>query len=631
MRAGVVSTDPEHGEALATVLRRYEHRAEVVGMEEALERVQREELEVVLLDLAALHDSVGLVRRLREAAGVRELWVVGLVDPEAQREGLRSVRESQVDDFVLWPGEEALLEARLRIGAGRLEAARLRRDARFPTDFQDLVDRLPALVFVVTLEGLLLHVNPEALRALGYERAQQLVGSRADALIPKEDRPALALRAALLAAGEQPSVRELQLRHFSGRHLDVQLLTFPLHFRGQEAFVCVGRDLTARREQQAQQLTHERLAGVGILAAGLAHEINNPLAYLLSNLTFVRDELTPAPGAPPRTASREVLEALDEAQQGAQRVAHIVSSLRTFSAQNAQALGPVDLREALEVALRLAGNELRSRARIVRDFRDVPPAWGNAGRLTQVFFNLLVNAAQAIAPGDAERHSVQVSLTSPAEGWVSASVRDSGSGIAPEHLGRLFVPFFTTRPAGQGTGLGLSICYNLVKELGGEIRVRSVVGHGSTFEVLLPCAPASQRVPPPAPEPAAPERRASVLLVDDDVLVGRAFERLLRPYHDVLSFQRARPALDWLRTGAAVDVLFCDLTLPDMGGLELFDALSRARPELVSRLVVVTGGDFTQQARAFVEVLSQRRLEKPFERDQVLALIRQVRAGAYQT
>jgi CheY-like chemotaxis protein len=392
--------------------------------------------------------------------------------------------------------------------------------------------------------------------------------------------------------------------------------------------------VTETRARHAQQLTQDWLAGVGTLAAGVAHELNNPTAYVASNLAFALEELAPLRrGEPlPERCAPEVLEALDEAREGAGQISRIVHDLRTFTREHQDARGPVDVKEVLEVALRLTERELHHRARVVRE--DAPgalSAWGNAGQLAQVLVQLLLNAAQALPEGEAERHAVHVAARGEPEGWVSVSVRDTGHGIPQEHLSRLFTPFFTTRAPGQGQGLGLFISHNLVKGMGGSIRVRSTPGQGSTFQVLVPCTP-TPTAPLPAAEPAGPEPRSRLLLLDDDARVCKAFERLLRPYHDVTTFQRAHAALEWLRAGAPVDVLFCDLALPDMSGLELYRALLQLRPELLARVVLVTGGANAPAARALLDTIAQRRLDKPFERDQVLQRVREVRGGArYQT
>jgi len=245
-------------------------------------------------------------------------------------------------------------------------------------------------------------------------------------------------------------------------------------------------ELQATRER----LVHaEKMAAVGTLAAGVGHEINNPLAFIISNLNFASEEV--------REASRqegkgerwgEVEQALGEALQGADRVRRIVQDLRTFSRLAPTHRGRVELHAVLDSALSVADGQIRPRARVVKDYGAVPPVLVDEKRLGQVFLNLLMNAAQAIPEGHPQANELRVTTRQDERGRAVVSVRDTGTGITPEVLPRIFEPFFTTKPVGVGTGLGLSICHTYVQAMGGEIRVQSELGHGATFEVVLPPA-----------------------------------------------------------------------------------------------------------------------------------------------
>jgi signal transduction histidine kinase len=248
-----------------------------------------------------------------------------------------------------------------------------------------------------------------------------------------------------------------------------------------------------REAMQANLERAERLASLGTLAAGVAHEINNPLAYVLTNLEYALSRLAEA-GAP-----REDLEALAEARDGAARVRDVVRGLRAFSRPGAGRRGPADAGAELQAALRLASNEIRRRARLETSLQPVP--WVVAGdhELGQVFVNLLLNAAQAIPEGHAGENVIRVEAGTDAAGWARIVVQDSGQGIPPEVQRRIFEPFFTTKPQGTGTGLGLAIAHSIVVAAGGRIEVESEVGRGATFRVLLPPAPAALIEPETAP------------------------------------------------------------------------------------------------------------------------------------
>ncbi len=262
----------------------------------------------------------------------------------------------------------------------------------------------------------------------------------------------------------------------------------------------VNADLQARLQElhaTRERLVHaEKMAAVGTLAAGVGHEINNPLSFIIANLHYATGEVQGAVRQPDKEKHwADVAQALEEALHGADRVRRIVQDLKTFSREQPDAARPLDLHAVLDLTLAIAEGELRHRARVVRAFGAPPPVLGDETRLGQVFLNLLINAAQAIPEGHAEQHEVRVSTRVDEQGHAVVAVSDSGGGIAPDVLPRIFEPFFTTKPVGVGTGLGLSICHSYVQGMGGEIRVHSEVGSGTTFEVVLPPAAQSPQRP----------------------------------------------------------------------------------------------------------------------------------------
>ncbi|KFE64591.1 two-component regulator propeller domain-containing protein [Hyalangium minutum] len=264
-----------------------------------------------------------------------------------------------------------------------------------------------------------------------------------------------------------------------------------------EELATVNADLQAHVQElqdARERLVHaEKLAAVGTLAAGVGHELNNPLSFVISNLHFVDSEVR-ALHVPPEDRERmeEVGQALAEALQGADRMSRIIQDLRTFSRAKPRQPTQVDLAPVLELAASMAGGQIRHRARLVKDYTG--PLWvmGDETHLGQVFLNLLVNAAQAIPEGHADQHEIRLTARQEEAGPLRVEVSDTGTGIPPEVLPRIFDPFFTTKPVGMGTGLGLSLCHTYVKAMGGDIRVRSTPGQGTTFEVLLqPAGPPS--------------------------------------------------------------------------------------------------------------------------------------------
>ncbi|RKH08593.1 PAS domain S-box protein [Corallococcus sp. CA047B] len=465
-------------------------------------------------------------------------------------------------------------------------------------------------------DGHIVYANAVLVTTLGFERAEELVGRRLSEFLA--DVPGTGVT----PANTTPLTSERRLVLRDGRTRVVELASLPLRFDGQPAVVSIARDVTEQRQLQARLTLADRLASVGTLAAGIAHEINNPLAFVLSNLAFLSDEfrhhLTPAPARgvrPPDVA--EWQEVLGEACEGAERVRQIVRQLKTFSRPDEERVSPVDVHAVLDSVVMMAANEIRHRARLRRDYGKVPLVMANEGRLCQVFLNLVVNAAQAIPEGAAHEH--EVVLATRSEGpRVVVEVRDTGSGIAPEVMGRIFDPFFTTKPVGVGTGLGLSICHGIITGLGGDIIVDSTMGHGSTFRVMLPAPPsallprATEAVTPDAP--LAP--RGRVLVVDDEPAVGRVLQRLLRG-HDVEVATSGRQALERMAQAPDFDAVLCDVMMPDLAGRDVYEAVRRQHPGLERRFVFVSGGAFSVGAREFLAQIPNPLLEKPFDEARV--------------
>ena len=388
----------------------------------------------------------------------------------------------------------------------------------------------------------------------------------------------------------------------------------------------------SRAEQEAKLLRADRMASVGQLAAGVAHEANNPLAYVITNLAFVQKALANLRADDPQTV-RELSEAIDEARQGADRVTRIVRDLKAFAREDEEELVRVDIAEVLDSTLKMAANEIRHRATLQRRYDEVPTVRANDGRLVQVFLNLLVNAAQAIPEGHADDHRITVTVREATGGGVSVEVRDTGCGIDPANRDRVLEPFFTTKPVGVGTGLGLTVCQSILEGYGGTLELDSEPGAGTTATVTLPAANSetvASRTRVVAPPPPSPERRHRILLVDDEPLVLRSLKRILRP-HTVVSARSGRGALEILEDTEPFDVILCDMMMPDLTGVDVYEALAADGRGFEERMVFLTGGAFTKRTEAFLERIPNRRLDKPVTPDRLRAAIDEVTERAAVT
>lgn len=396
------------------------------------------------------------------------------------------------------------------------------------------------------------------------------------------------------------------------------------------AFGVAARRARVDRDRLSAHLVQaDRLVAMGTLAAGVGHEINNPLAYVISSLDHLEETLRAAPLLLPGAAARQALDLLAEAREGAERVRLIVGDLKTFSRIENARVERLQLPPVIESSINMARNELKHRARVVTAYGPVPTVLANATRLGQVFLNLLINAAHAIPAGRVDEHEVRITTSTDANGRARVEVRDSGAGVPPELAGRIFEPFVTSKRPGEGTGLGLSICRSVIAALGGEIAVESDPGHGSTFRVTLPAAgPDQPKDAAPAPAPAATVadlpagRRGRVAVVDDEPGIRRAIGRALASAHEVVPFERGRALADRIAAGEHFDAILCDMMMPDMSGMELHQVLSLGAPEQADAMIFMTGGAFTPEARAFLASVPNARVDKPFDIAALRALVR---------
>jgi signal transduction histidine kinase/CheY-like chemotaxis protein len=352
-------------------------------------------------------------------------------------------------------------------------------------------------------------------------------------------------------------------------------------------------DMTQINRLQAQLLQSDRLAALGLLAAGVGHEINNPLTYVIGNLGMVLESLSPA--------ARETRELVEESLDGARRITEIVKTLKLFGRADDTQLEPMDIQGVVEHAVRMTENEIRSRARLVRAFEPTPPVSAIESKLVQVFVNLLINASQAITEGNQEQHEIRISTGVGPCGRVFVKIEDTGCGIAADDLRRVFDPFFSTKLRGVGTGLGLSICHGIVQKLGGEITIQSELGRGTTATVFLPRA-----------EPVV-KPRPRVLVIDDEPPIGRVISRMLRELADVVVVTSGREALVRIDADGEFDMVLCDLMMPGMTGIELYQELERKHRAILPRMRFMSGGAFTPRSQEFLDRIDSTLIDKPLD------------------
>ncbi len=375
-------------------------------------------------------------------------------------------------------------------------------------------------------------------------------------------------------------------------------------------------DVSDRKRLQAELMLSDRLASVGSLVEGLVHEVNNPLTVVLSNLELLGSR------ASAMDEGEELVELTRDTLEQVDRIRGVLTSLAAFSPDDAD-MTLVDVQRVLDDVLRLAENQIRHRASVVREYIDAPRVLANPALLSQLFLNLVLNAAQVIPEGDASANEIRLTVARRSEGGISVTIYDTGPGMPPGLQRRAFDPFVSTVDDPKGTrGLGLYICQGIARSLGGSLQARSRPGRGSSFEVILPrAAPSSEPMPMDSgnfPRPSLVQR-ARVLVIDDEAGIRRALVRALAE-HEVDVADNGREGLA-LALASDYDIVFCDLMMPEMTGMEVYERVRDNNPTMCERFVFITGGAFTKRARTFLEAVGNPRIKKPFDLVEIRAVL----------
>ncbi|MGB6432338.1 MAG: PAS domain S-box protein, partial [Candidatus Acidiferrales bacterium] len=501
---------------------------------------------------------------------------------------------------------------------------RLRREREFA---RRLMDSLPDLVFVLDRELRYTFASPSLKDVLGYE-PEEIICSRLGEHADPEDSPALlAMLRELIAGRGTHGTIEYRARHKTGEWRLMRTTVRPVvDTEGRiEGVIASARDITEQRHVEQQLVQSERLAAMGQMIAGVAHELNNPLTAILGVTELVREGVE-EPG---------MRRQLDLAHRQARRAAHIVQSLLTFSRPPSPRKVPLQLNDALQRTLQLHEYSLRTN-NIVLDFEpraDLPMVLGDMNQLMQVFLNLITNAEQAILEVR-DRGTVKVRLE-PAGAFVRILFQDDGVGISREILSKIFDPFFTTKRPGRGTGLGLSISMAIVREHGGNITAEPLPAGGSLFVIALPVSRPSQVVfdaesagPQAVALPPSPLDGRGVLVVDDEDAIRELIQDGLSARGMVVhTVATADEALSRVRQ-YAYDVVLCDLHLASPHGTlsahELRHKLlgvARASTGHVPLFVFMTGDLFDDAVLEGLEEKHGRMIQKPFRVSDLVALL----------
>jgi two-component system cell cycle sensor histidine kinase/response regulator CckA len=611
----------------------YEVTAVAVSAADCVRAAEHRQPDLVLMDIALQGDldGIGAAQLLRERFDIPIVFLSGYADD-------RTVRRAKLAGalgYLLKPYRWSELKSAVEVALFRhqLECQMRERERWLSATLHAIgdaaiaVDSAGKVTFMNTAAEALIQVSEATARG-------QPLGSLVELLNENTREPVADPLLAALESGRVEKLPHNTALSAAGRELPVAYTVAAVSDgQGKVAgAVAVIKDLTEQRQAQQQVAVSDRLASLGVVAAGIAHEINNPLTYVVGNIEFLREELgglrrelKTSPSAPDLEQVWQSLTSLDalaqDVQQGAKHVARIVADLNVFASRGT-GRKTCNVMDRMEWALRVANSALARHARVTRVFGDVPLAGVDEGRLSQVFLNLLLNAADAMRETDRATNelTVTIELEEASDGprCILVSVADTGTGMPADVLKRIFDPFFTTKPLGAGTGLGLAVCRGLVADMGGTIGATSTPGKGSRFVVRLPVALAEDQQKLPQLHGV----RGRVLVIDDDVGVLAVLDRMLRANHDVVTARGADLALEFIRSeGPPFDVIICDLLMPDMNGAAFYRELARTSPELAARVVFLSGGAQAELGAELLSGIPNPLLQKPVATGELLLAI----------
>ena len=597
----------------------YDPIAIAASADEALSRATERCPDIVLMDIRirGQRDGIETAGLLRERFNVPIVYLTAHADDAT----LKRAKQTEPYGYLMKPVKAADLRSAIEISLYKHEMERRVRERErwFSTTLRSISDA----VVTVDLAGNVTFMNATAEELTGVP-ATSAIGRPAREIVRLLD-PAQPASPLDLVLEQRAAIRieEAPLKHATRGPRIIADSASPVmdedHMLGA---VMVFRDVTEQKLVQKQLELTDRLASLGTMAAGVAHEVNNPLAVVTANASFVRAELEMLELAATADSSQlaAILEAQREIETAAARIARIVSELQAFARPHTPSRGEANVADAVQWAVRSTAHEFRYRARVIVEIDGALHVQLDETRLGQVLVNLMMNAAHSIELGAFDKNTVTIHARQNGN-EVVVEVRDTGSGMSPELIKRVFEPFYTTKDVGVGTGLGLAICHGIVSSAAGKLEVESEPGVGSTFRIRLLVAVLTPRSEA-KPAVISRVRRGKMLVIDDEPMMLKALRRLLRD-HDVVTVTDPEDALKLLDRGERFDIVFSDMMMPSMTGMDLYERLLADHPDEARRVVFVTGGAVNARVADFLAVVPNACLEKPITMEELSAFVQQ--------
>jgi PAS domain S-box-containing protein len=528
----------------------------------------------------------------------------------------------------------------------RREEALQHSESKFRDVFHNVTDGI--LLFDINTNKPTM-VNQAFCKMLGYSESELMRLQLTDMYV-ETDQAKFADMFYKPITGEQAFALDIALRRKDQTTCYVDINTTAIEIEGHKLLMGCFRDITEKKKIQAELTRAEKLASIGLLASGVAHEINNPLTYILFNMESLGEDLPQLTNVIQRCQHRanniplehnpfagltstelklfhqpfleDISERIDEAIQGIHRIKTIVQELSAFSRLDTPNIASVDVFVAIECAINMAHNEIKYRANLIKDYGPVPPVKASPDQLIQVFLNILMHIINSLDESNAASNKIRIHIQQE-QNYVNVKFEDTGRGLTPEEIEYIFEPFSNTKNIGVGSGLSLSLCKNTLLSFGGDIEVHSEIGRGTCFSIKLPIATENElkEEPQQCPNDCKCSHRRRILLIDDESGVRTTIKKYLHKDHEVITAESGAKAQAIIEEDHNFDLLLCDLMMPQMSGMDLHQWLTKKYPELAKRTIFISGGVFTPKAKQYLNNINNPLLEKPFDMKDLQKLI----------
>jgi len=493
--------------------------------------------------------------------------------------------------------------------------------------YRSIMENATCGIFIIDQSGIISELNLEAEKIFGGQH-NQMIGTDFKNFVLPSDQAYVDVQMKKMPIKKIIGPYEGRIQRPDGNIRDVEFSAVHVANNEEKFIFAIINDITERNKLQSQKILADKLATVGTLTAGIIHEINNPMTFILSNLNYINEHLKTIKSD--NIEQNKLISTLNdriiESTDGAEKIREIVHNFKGFARVDQGELTWTNIHDVLNDAINMASSQFKNHASFEKNFAaDLPLLLLSSSKLHQVFINMLINAGQSMDGDDLHKNIIRVK-TYVENDQVCIEINDTGKGISPETIVKIFDPFFTTKPVGIGTGLGLSICYEIIHAIGGQIQVKSELGKGTTFSIYLPINLITERR---RRRPTITDTKEitgkRILIVDDEPALLNLLERILGNDNQITKAQGGRAAFNLLaKDSEQFDVIVSDLNMPDINGVELFQYITVNNPKLARHMIFSTGGSYTASMTEFLSSMKNPCLEKPFTREQLFQAINTV-------